>query len=136
MSSQDEARDDIEFVRRSKEIFERHVAQTDGTTRARLRAARARATRAGGSRVAVFGIPRPAAGGALAAAALAVVAAWLLIPPSADVERARFDMAQADDLELLLDDEEFDVVEELEFYAWLEEQTQPERADPSGDGIG
>jgi hypothetical protein len=136
MSSRDEARNDIDFVRRSKEIFERHVARTDGATRARLRAARARATRAGSGPVAALGAPRLAVAGALGAAALAVVAAWLLMPGSVDVERARFDMAQADDVELLLDDEELDLVEELEFYAWLEEQTQPEPADSSSDGVG
>jgi hypothetical protein len=49
---------------------------------------------------------------------------------------ARVEVAALDDLELLLAEDEFEMLEELEFYAWLEEQPELENPEPAGDGVG
>jgi hypothetical protein len=45
-------------------------------------------------------------------------------------------VAALDDLELMLAEDEFDMLEELEFYAWLEEQPELEVPEPADDGVG
>ncbi|HEY8521475.1 MAG TPA: hypothetical protein VIN61_15470 [Gammaproteobacteria bacterium] len=116
-----------ELERRSRELLHASVAELDEATRARLAAARRAA-------LAELSAPRPrwlnapglAAAASVAAALVAV--AWLQRPP-ADAD-AVVQMASAmDDLELLL---EYEVVEDLDFYDWLEQQ--PELRDAGGSG--
>ena len=47
-----------------------------------------------------------------------------------------FDVAAVTDLEILFGEEEFDMIEELEFYAWLEEQVELTSGEIVEDGIG
>ena len=47
-----------------------------------------------------------------------------------------FDVTAVADLEILLSQEELDMLEELEFYAWLEEQVELTSGEIVEDGIG
>jgi hypothetical protein len=54
----------------------------------------------------------------------------------APVADGGFDVAAATDLEILLGEEELELIEELEFYAWLEEQAELTSGEIVEDGIG
>ena len=47
-----------------------------------------------------------------------------------------FDVVALSDLEILLGDEELDMIQELEFYAWLDEQAEIVPADGTEGGVG
>ena len=47
-----------------------------------------------------------------------------------------FDVRAVADLDILLGEEELDMIEELEFYAWLEEQVELTSGEIVEDGIG
>jgi hypothetical protein len=70
--------------------------------------------------------------GAAAAAAAVVLFVW----QGTGVQQPDVGLAAIDDLEILLGEDEFDMFEELEFYAWLEEQPELELPDPTDDGVG
>jgi hypothetical protein len=101
----------------------------DGATRSRLRQARARAIESRGSRR-WLALPwpggwRPAAG-VLAASALALLAVPALmqrgpLPETAGVSAS---IGAVDDLEIVLNVENLEMIEDLEFFEWL--TTQPE----------
>ena len=128
---------DRDLEARAKQAFDRSVEEIDAATRSRLTQARYRAlqelspARAGRP---VWGRFAPA--GALAVVALVTVLVFWqpAIEPSLQV-------AAAADFEILLGEEELEMLEELEFYAWLEEQPEfasPGDAEPNaaGDGVG
>jgi hypothetical protein len=125
-----------ELTRRAKELFDASVANIDVATRSKLVRARARALERGGQSrlVASFLGARPwmVGGGALAAAALVAV----LVGQGPELPDARVEVAALGDLELLLAEDEFEMLEELEFYAWLEEQPELEVREPADDGVG
>lgn len=128
---------DAEFARRSKEVFDRQLAQLDGATRSKLREARLRAAReAASGRTWAMPTRGWVAAGTLAAFVLAVVTAWWLWTDPTAAQQGRFEVADSGDLELLLDDADLDMVQELEFYAWLEQQTDAPPPAPIGDEIG
>ncbi len=116
--------------RRTRTVFDQVVARTDGATRSRLSQARNRA-------MAELDAPRrgwwtawlPAAAATAASAALLV---WLLVRPP-DGDRA-LTPTLATDLEILLETDDLELIEELEFYAWLDEQ--PELSDRSREDNG
>ena len=131
MSERDDER---AFEARTKATFERSVDALDAATRSRLTRARVRALEAperrrfGGARWLV-----PAG-----AAAAAAVAAWLvLVPRPVDPERP-LQAADFGDLELVLAEEDLELIEELDFYAWLEEQPEFNAGGNGaiGDGVG
>ena len=95
-----------QFVERVKNQLDRHAATVDDSTTARLGAARRRALHTQAQR------PRrwlPAAG--LATAAAALLAVLVLMQPS---QRPEING------ELWMTQDDIEVIEELEFYAWLE----------------
>lgn len=104
---------DDRFTAQVKQQLERHAEDVDELTAARLQAMRKRALEAARQR-SFSGWPL--GGLAAAAAVLVVVVFWSLAPGDFDMLPVDADtLAQVEDLELL---------EELEFYAWLED-TQP-----------
>lgn len=123
---------DGDFERRAKEAFDRSAAGLDAATRSRLTQARHRALaelpNAGARRRWRWSLV-PA--GAVAAAALVAV---LMLQPNDRVTDAglrQFDSLA--DLEILLGEEDLEMLdEEIEFYAWLEEQ--PEFTPPAAAG--
>lgn len=109
---------DTQLETRSKTLFDASVAGLDASTRSRLCQARhAALSRAQRQPRAIWWVP------ALASAAVAAVIAMLL--PSFDAQQATTSFAaaddQADDMTLLMNDESLDLLEEMEFYAWLAE---------------
>lgn len=114
---------DEQLEKRAQELFAESTAGIDGPTRSRLTRARAEAIAAARkphwlapSRLLQVGL------GAGAVAAAALVAVVLLQSPAPDVPIAA--TAALDDLEILLDEDELELYEELEFYAWLLEQPE------------
>jgi len=125
---------DSEFEERAKQLFDESVDRLDARTRSKLTQARYRAleqlTAPAGS---VW--RRPWAPAGAAAAALTVLLVLWLDAPERTVN-GTFDMAATSDLELLLAEEELEMIQELEFYAWLEEQVELGDAQGVEDGVG
>ncbi len=130
----DKTFDERELERRTKERFERSVGALDAATRSKLTQARHRALReldAGRSTWQWSWAPA----GALASAA---VVAWLMMGPgSAPIEQPTVQPASLADLEIVLGEDEFEMLDEdLDFYAWLEGQPGFEAPAPTDDGVG
>lgn len=123
------------LARGARQLFREHLAQLDEATRAKLRAARLRAVDAGSEPRLCGWAPRQwLAAGAAGALAAALLAVWTLVPGPGGADRGSVDVASSSDMELLLGGEDFDVVQNLEFYAWLEEQKDAKPAAKSADG--
>ncbi len=123
-----------DFEERTKLLFDESVAALDGQTRSKLTQARYRALEELTERT------RPAwsrswlPAGVAAAVALLSLTLWQgQMGPST---QGGFDVAAVTDLELLLGEEELDMIEELEFYAWLEEQGELITGEIVEGGIG
>lgn len=132
----DDDHSDSRLEARAKQLFAASVADLDVSTRSKLARARSRAVEIA---IAPHGIAAwlptgrawlPA--GAAAAAAAIVLFVW----QGTEVQQPDVGLAAIDDLEILLGEDEFDMFEELEFYAWLEEQPELELPDPTDDGVG
>ena len=125
---------DRDFETQTKVLFDESVAALDGQTRSRLTQARFRALEelAQPKRSSWNRTWMPA--GAVAAVAMLSVLLWQgqQISPT-DTE---FRVAVVTDLEILLAEEELEMIEELEFYAWLEAQTELPSGGIVEDGIG
>jgi hypothetical protein len=134
MSEHETQDGDRAFERRAQELFDASVAGLDAATRSRLNQARHRALAAAGP-VRHNGWWTWAPSGAIVAALLAIgVVLW---QPGADLTaEGGLRAASIADLEVLLGEEDLEMLdEEIEFYAWLEQQPEftPE---PKGDGVG
>jgi hypothetical protein len=139
--SEAESKREREIADRARELFAQSVAGLDGHTRSQLSRARAAAVAAAGER-------RPAPWFALrvdaiwpplrllpagaAAALIALAALWLAPEPPAAPAAA----VVLNDLDLLLEGENLDFFEELEFYAWLLEQPELLEAEAGVDDSG
>jgi hypothetical protein len=125
---------DTNLEQRAKQLFDASVENLDGPTRAKLAQVRNSALERTQRPSLTDGLllpPRWVAG--LSAAALTAVAVLVVwqngAAPDGPVEVAAFN-----DLDLLLAEDELEMLEELEFYAWLEEQG--ELPTPTGDDVG
>lgn len=120
----------------SKRAFEESVAGLDAGTRARLAAARRAAVeRARAPRRAptwLVGGRGLIPVGALAAAIVAAV----LVGRDPAVPGSASEAAVLGDLEILAAEEDFEMLEDLEFYSWLGEQPEMESTDGIDDTIG
>jgi len=115
---------------KTRNVFQQSVVGTDGATSSRLNRARQRA---------LAELPsRPPAWQRhwLPAGAVAAMGAVLLVIFMGRVPDTGPGLATevATDLEILLDTEDLELIQELEFYAWLDEQ--PELREDSNDGNG
>jgi len=123
-----------EIAERARQLFAESVQGLDGETRSRLARARARAVEAAGScRFGWFTAPSwlvPVGG--VAAAALVVAMVWQ--NPEAPV--GPVEASVINDLDILLEGENLDLFEDLEFYAWLLEQPELLEGDDSAEGSG
>ena len=126
-----------DLEQRAKQLFDTSVADLDGATRAKLAQARNRALELGQKRPSLADVlltpPRWITG--LSAAALALVAV-LAVWRGGEAPYGQVETAALNDLELLLVEDEFEMLEELEFYAWLEEQGELPAPVPAGDEVG
>ncbi len=127
-------RDNRDFEERTKLLFDQSVAALDGHTRSKLTQARYRALEElGQRRQASWGRSLLPAG---AAAVVAILSLMLWQGQMEPVSDRSFDVAAVTDLEILLGEEELDMIEELEFYAWLEEQAELTSGEIVEDAIG
>ena len=136
MSDQPDDRDDAEWERHARSVFQASVDELDAATLSRLNRARqqALAAAAGPKRTGWrWKVWAPA--GALAASVLAAVL-WLRSPsetgaPAPVAATPTSPNVQQDPLELLMAGEDLDLATEaeLEFYAWIEIET-------GDDGVG
>ena len=116
--------DDAALSAHAKAAFDRSVDQLDAATLSKLNQGRHRALEhARGRRngVAMFARWAPATG--LAAAAIVAVAVWTTNEPPAP----SIAPAVATDLEIILEFDEFEMLEDLEFYSWIDLEEQPDR---------
>jgi hypothetical protein len=128
-------RDTSPLERRSKAVFDDSVEGLDGQTRARLARARNRALARGRRDSISRWLPSPRAllpVGATAVVALVALVSWRGPAP----ESLAPEVAALQDLEMLLAEEELEMLEELEFYTWLEEQPEFSMPEPGDDGVG
>lgn len=125
---------ELEIEKRARELFEESVAGLDGHTRSRLSRARAAAVAAAGERRAVSWLTPPwlLPAGGVAVALIAIALIWQV--PESPV--ASETPVVLNDLDLLLEGENLDFFEELEFYAWLLEQPELLDVDAVGDDSG
>jgi hypothetical protein len=133
MSSRDTDRD-TRLETRAKTLFDRGVASLDGHTRAKLADARVLALAASPRRRAfLFGSRQLIPAAAAAVSLVVAVAVWqdrdVVSPPVVET-------APLDDLEILLAEEELEMIEELDFYTWLDEQSELDPPNGSDDNIG
>lgn len=133
MNEQDSQREQ-DIAARARALFTDSVSGLDGATRSRLARARAEAIEAAesGKRTGLVlsSRPVPLAIGALAVLALALI--W-------QTERVPVRLEEASvitDLDMLLDGESLDLIEDLDFYAWLLEQPELLESDAQSDGNG
>ena len=130
--NEDQNRREREFSERARQLFRESVDGLDGETRSRLRQARAGAVDAAGRRRLGLAPGRLVPAGAVAASVLAIAVFWALPEPAAPP----VETAVLDDLDLLLEGEELELFEDLEFYAWLLEQPELLAIEAAEDGSG
>lgn len=123
-----------ELAEKAGRLFDESVERLDGETRVRLAQARARAVEAAeaGRPAWILGPSRLVPIGGVAAAALVAVLIW----PGTEAPVGPEQAAVVTDLDLLLEGENIDLFEELEFYAWLLEQPELLESDEAADGSG
>jgi len=111
-----------EIAERARQLFAESVQGIDGETRSRLTRARAKAVEAAGSRRHGW-LSTPSRFiplGGVAAVALVAALVW----PNPDAPVGPVEASVFNDLDILLADENLDLFEDLEFYAWLLEQPE------------
>jgi len=117
-SSDSQTHRDLE--KRAKSVFDESVANLDAETCSKLAQARTRALEHG-RRPLQWWPTRGLVPGAVAAAA--ALAAWMLWQGPATAPDG-LELAALQDLEILLSDEELEMLEDLDFYTWLDEELQ------------
>ena len=105
---------DKAFAEKAKQLFDESVAGLDGQTRSRLNRGRQAALDTLKTRRPVWVQCAPAAG--VAAAAVVAVVLWTGNPPVDELTPG----ASAADFEILLTEDSFEMLEELEFYSWID----------------
>ncbi len=105
-----------DFETKTRRAYRDSVANLDGATQSRLTQARHRALEElpKGRSVGWRWVPA----GVAAAAAIALV--LLVVPPAVELD-PRVAKEGLDDLEILLGEDELEMIDDLEFYAWIDE---------------
>jgi len=121
---------DTKLAERAKRRFDESVAGLDGETRSRLNRARHAA-------LAELGTPRPAwsvwlPAGGIATAAIVAVMFWSAGPPDPLTDAP----AVVTDMEILLTEDSLEMLEELEFYSWMDLDSEPESAPEASNNVG
>ena len=105
---------DKAFAEKAKQLFDESVAGLDGQTRSRLNRGRQAALDALKTGRPVWRQWAPAAG--VAAAAVVAVVLWTGNPPVDELTPE----ASAADFEILLTEDSFEMLGDLEFYSWID----------------
>jgi hypothetical protein len=127
MSERNKSAADEAFVEQAKKHFDESVANLDGATRSRLNQGRQAALAELGAGPRQWVQWAPAAG--VAAAAVVAVVLWTGNPP---VDELTPPTATAD-IEILLTEDSFEMLEDLEFYSWIDLE---EETDAPGGNVG
>ena len=129
MNGEEDRNDDRAFVDRSRQLFDDSVQALDGETRSRLTTARHEALAAAAGRRTRLAAWIPASG-----VATAGVVALLIFsghPTTEDIDGA----SSAGDVEILLMEDNLEMLEELDFYSWMDlagDDAAPEPANNVG----
>lgn len=121
MTNQDREHESTAFEERTRAVFDASVENLDGRTRSQLNQARQAALRELDSgRARWWRQAWLPAGGVAAAAVLAV---WMTLGPGASMSTLDQGGLPVEDLEIFADAPSFDLLEDVEFYAWVAEET-------------
>lgn len=134
----DNVSEDRAVEERTKLLFDESVSSLDPQTRSKLTQARYRALEEleGSAPAAPAGWrPRWIPAGVLAAGVLVVVMLWQG-QPAVSPETPAFGVAALSDLEIILGDGDLGMLQELEFYAWLDEQAEIVTPESAEGGVG
>jgi len=118
------------FAEKAKALFDESVDNLDGETRSRLNRGRHEA-------LAELDKGRPpwlqwAPAGGIAAAAVLGVILWAGNPPGDDLAAP----AMATDIEILLTEDSLEMLEDLEFYSWIELSDETDEAMEPANNVG
>ena len=130
MKEPNDIANDGAFEAKAKKLFDESVAGLDAQTRSRLNRGRQAALAELESPKAAWGQWLPAAG--IAAAAVVAVVVWTGNPP---VDELTPD-ASASDFEILLTEDSFEMLEDLEFYSWIELDEESQETLEQDDIVG
>ena len=117
------------FAERAKQLFDESVESMDSQTRSHLNRARQTALEPlkPGQPTIVHWVPLTG----LAAAAVAAVVFWTPNPKVGDFGI----QAMASDMEMLLTDESWEMLEDLEFYSWIELEEETNELAETGNNV-
>lgn len=117
------------LVTRAKELFDQSVQKIDAATQSRLNRGRQAALAQGRRGVGYVRLLQWAPVAGVAAAAVLAVVFWSGIAPVDELAPAA-----AGDFEILLAEDSFEMLEELEFYSWLDlEAAEDDEVDANGN---
>ena len=125
----DPAADEL-FAEKAKQLFDESVESLDGETRSRLNRGRHAALAELTTARPVWVQWAPAAG--VAAAALFAVVLWTGNQPVDELTPE----ATASDFEILLTEDSFEMLEDLEFYSWIDLDEETEETQEDEDVVG
>jgi hypothetical protein len=131
----DNMSEDRALEERTKLLFNKSVSSLDPQTRSKLTQARYRALEELEGSAPAGWRPRWIPAGVLAAGVLVVVMLWQG-QPAVSPETPAFDVAALSDLEIILGDGDLGLLQELEFYAWLDEQAEIVTPESAEGGVG
>ena len=131
----DNVSDDRALEERTKLLFDESVSSLDPQTRSKLTQARYRALEELEGSAPAGWRPRWIPAGVLAAGVLVVVMLWQG-QPAVSPDTPAFDVAALSDLEIILGDGDLELLQELEFYAWLDEQAEIVTPESAEGGVG
>ena len=131
----DNVSEDRAVEERTKLLFDESVSSLDPQTRSKLTQARYRALEELEGSAPAGWRPRWIPAGVLAAGVLVVVMLWQG-QPAVSPETPAFDVAALSDLEIILGDGDLGLLQELEFYAWLDEQAEIVTPESAEGGVG
>jgi len=120
---------------RTKLLFDESVSSLDPQTRSKLTQARYRALEELEGSAPAGWRPRWIPACVLAAGVLVVVMLWQG-QPAVSPDTPAFDVAALSDLEIILGDGDLELLQELEFYAWLDEQAEIVTPESAEGGVG
>ena len=121
--------EDQSFVAKAKDVFDQSVQALDAETQSRLNRGRHEALAHAGPGISYGQWLRWAPATGVAAAAVVAVVILTGRPPVDELTPP----ATASDFEILLDQESFEMLEELEFYSWIDLEADLED-DMEGNG--
>ena len=130
MNERDDIAADDAFAAKAKTLFDQSVDGLDGETRSRLNRGRQEALAEVGGR-GIRWLQWAPAGGLAAAAVLAVV----VFTPTPQLDELEVPEV-ATDMEILLTEDSLEMIEDLEFYSWIDFDAEAGNGEGSTNNVG